>query len=141
MADPQTVHATCVAWNGNAALIKGDAGQGKSALGLTLMGMGCALLADDRVKLHKIGNQVVGRCQDNIRGLIEARGIGILNADTIDQATIRLVVDLNETEQDRLPARRIVTLCDVDLPLIHRIDGPHFGPAILQFLKAGRSDR
>ncbi len=141
MADPQTVHATCVAWNGNAVLIRGDAGQGKSALGLALMGLGCALLADDRVKLQRVGDDVVGRCPDNIRGLIEARGIGILNADTIDEAIIRLVVDLNETEQDRLPARRNVTLCDVDLPLIRRIDAPHFGPAILQYLKAGRSDR
>ncbi len=141
MTDPQTVHATCVAWDGKGLLIHGDAGQGKSALGLELMGMGCMLVADDRVKLQKVGNDVVGRCPDTIHGLIEARGLGILNADTLDEAVIRLVVDLNKTEQDRFPTRRTVTFCGVDLPLIYRIEASHFGPAILQFLKAGRSDR
>ncbi len=141
MADPQTVHATCVAWDGKGVLIQGDAGQGKSALGLELMGVGCALVADDRVILQKVGNDVVAHCPDTIHGLIEARGLGILNADAIDEAVIRLVVDLNKTEMDRFPTRRMVTLCGVDLPLIYRIEASHFGPAILQFLKAGRSDR
>ncbi len=141
MTDPQTVHATCVAWDGKAVLITGDAGRGKSALGLELLGMGCALVADDRVQLSRVGHDVLGRCPDTIRGLIEARGIGILNADTIETGVIGLVVDLNKVEKERLPERRKVTVCGVDLPLIYRIEAPHFGPAILQFLKAGRSDR
>ncbi|MFG5384080.1 HPr kinase/phosphorylase [Yoonia sp. R2-816] len=141
MTQSQTIHATCVAWNDRAVLIRGGSGSGKSTLGLVLMGMGCSLVADDRVIVMRNDDRLLARAPDTIRGLIEARGIGVLNADPTAQAQVVLVVDLDETESERLPPRRVVTLLGSDVPLIHAVDGPHFAPAILQLLKAGWSDR
>ena len=141
MTGPQTIHGTCIAWDGRAAIITGTSGSGKSALGLMLMGMGCSLIADDRVVIARQSDRLLASAPDTIRGLIEARGIGILNAAVSAQADVALIVDLDETEGERLPERRAVTLLGLDIPLIHRIDGPHLGAAILQILKAGWSDR
>ena len=141
MTDHQIVHATCVAWYRRAVLIQGASGSGKSALGLMLMGMGCALVADDRVRLHKAGAQVVATAPDTIRNMIEARHVGLIRADAIDQANVVLAVDMDATAQQRLPERREVTLLGTKIPLIHRADGPHFASSILQILKAGWSER
>jgi len=45
----QTLHASCVAFNGRAVLILGPSGAGKSALALDLMSRGGSLIADDQV--------------------------------------------------------------------------------------------
>jgi HPr kinase/phosphorylase len=76
-----------------------------------------------------------------LRGLIEARGIGILNATPVVSAMVAVVVDLNQTEMERMPQRRHITIAGCDLPLIWRSDGATFPAAILQILKSGWSDR
>lgn len=141
MGATQTMHATCVAWDGQAVLITGKSGAGKSAIGLMLMGMGCDLVADDQVQLVEHDGTVIVQSPPNIAGLIEARGIGILNAAHVPRATLRLVVDLGQTETMRLPQRHVITLLGCDLPLIHHNEGPQFAAAILQTLKAGWSER
>ncbi len=141
MQKVDTVHATCVALDGQGVLITGAAGRGKSALALQLMALGCTLVADDRVHLERKGAAVLARCPGTIAGMIEARGIGILNASHTSHAHVILVVDLNETERERLPARRTVTLLGCEIALICTIQGPHFAAAVLQILKAGWSDR
>ena len=105
-----------------------------------LMSMGCALVADDRTLLQRDGSSVIAFCPAPIRGMIEARGIGLLHADSIDAAEIVLVVDLDLESHDRLPHPRTVTLLGCEIPLIGHIQGPHLAPAILQILKAGWSD-
>ena len=122
-------------------LITGDAGSGKSSLGLALMGYGCALVADDQVRLKAGWGTLTASCPSTITGLIEARGIGILKADHIASADVQLVVDLNVTETQRLPERRVITLLGCERPLIYRGEGPRFAAALLQTLKAGWSDR
>ncbi len=135
------VHASCVAVDGAAVLILGPSGAGKSALALTLMAYGAQLVADDQVDLALEDGRVVVRAPVMIAGLIEARGVGILNADAIPKAPLVLVVDLDVVELDRVPTLRQIAILGCELPLLHRIDALHFGPAILQFLRAGRSDR
>jgi HPr kinase/phosphorylase len=137
----ETRHATCVAWGNTAVLIQGRSGQGKSALGLQLMALGCILVADDRVRLSRQGDAVIASCPKNISGLIEARGIGILQAEAGLPTEVSLVVDLDTKEVARLPLRHTITLLGRDLPLINRIGDAHFAPAILQILKAGWSQR
>ncbi|PRY76216.1 HPr kinase/phosphorylase [Yoonia maritima] len=141
MGVTHSVHATCVAWDGVAVLIKGQSGSGKSALGLQLMALGCDLVADDRVLLAADDEGLFASCPDTIAGLIEARGVGILNARAVSSAQVQLVVDLNEIEQSRMPERRVIELFGRNIPLIHRVSGDHFVPAILQILKAGWSNR
>lgn len=135
------LHATCVALNGQAVLVTGASGSGKSTLGLTLMAFGCDLVADDRVLVSVEDATVLASCAPSIAGMIEARAIGLLNAATVTQAKVALVVDLDRTETERLPKRRFTTLLGCDLPLIYRVEGPQFAPAIIQILKAGWSER
>lgn len=141
MTRNQSIHATCVAWNGQAILIVGASGTGKSALGLTLIGMNCQLVADDRVALSVQDDSLWAHAPQTIFGLIEARGIGVLKCAAIETAQVQLVVDLDHTEKDRLPDRRYVTILGREMPLTHKVEGPHFASAILQILKAGWSNR
>ncbi|HEV8034037.1 HPr kinase/phosphatase C-terminal domain-containing protein [Yoonia sp.] len=141
MAASHTLHATCVAWDDRAVIITGKSGAGKSALGLQLMALGCKLVADDGVHLMLENGAVVVQAPDTIKGLIEARGIGILNAQVRGRARVVLVVDLDQSEPARLPEARFFEVLGHNLPLIYRVDAPHFAPAILQILKSGWSDR
>lgn len=135
------LHATSVAVDGQAVLIIGQSGAGKSALALTLMAYGAQLVADDQVALDLESGRVVARAPAAIAGLIEARGVGVLHAEHIDKAPLALVVDLDIVELDRVPMPRQITILGCELPLLHRVDALHFGAAILQFLRAGRSNR
>lgn len=133
------LHASAVAWQGRAALILGPSGSGKSALALELMALGAVLVADDRVRVTEQGGRLVAASPEAIFGRIEARGLGILNAEAAARAELVLVVDLSATETDRLPPWREFRLLERPLPLVHRVESRHFPAAILQYLKAGRN--
>jgi HPr kinase/phosphorylase len=137
----QSVHASCVALDGKGLLILGASDSGKSTLALQLMALGCDLVADDRVILTALDGDLVATCPETIAGLIEARGIGILNAASVPNANVQVVVDMDHEEQDRMPPARTVTLCDLPTPLIYRSVGDHFAPVVLQLLRAGWSNR
>lgn len=139
-----TVHASCVAVNGRGLLILGPSGAGKSALALHLMAFGASLVADDQTEIWTDGHQLYARSPLAIHGLIEARGVGILHAPALPQAEICLCVDLGQTETDRLPPLRYVSLLGHTLrlvlgPLAQRPGDPHFPAAILCYLKAPQS--
>ena len=137
----KTVHATCVAVGDRAVLLAGASGTGKSSIALELMAYGATLVSDDQVVLVAESDVIVASAPPAIAGLIEARGLGVLKARAKDGATIAMVVDLDVSTSDRMPERRVVTLLGCDLPLFHRPDGRSLAPAILQFLRAGASDR
>lgn len=122
-------------------LITGASGSGKSTLALQLMALGCDLVADDRAHLAPQDGMLVASCPATLAGLIEARGVGLLQVPHVDRAAVHLVVDLDQTTTDRLPPRRAVTISGYDLPLIWRAEGPQFAPALLQLLKTGWSER
>lgn len=119
-------------------LITGASGSGKSALALALMALGARLVADDRVVLHARNGALIATCPAPLAGLIEARGVGLLRAEALPEARIALVVDLDRHETDRLPHPRQEAVAGVSLPCLHKVDGPYFPAAILQYLKAGR---
>ena len=73
----EVLHASCVGLDGDAVLILGKSGAGKSALALTLMAYGAQLVADDRVVLRPVDGRIIASAPDTIAGLIEARGVGI----------------------------------------------------------------
>ncbi|WP_417250517.1 HPr kinase/phosphorylase [Celeribacter sp.] len=135
------LHATCVALDAKSGLlILGPSGSGKSALALALMACGAHLVADDRTRIHRAaGADVVeARCPEAIAGRIEARGVGILAADPLASCVLRGVVDLSQIEEERLPPLRETRLLGVSIPLFHKVDAPHFAPALLQWLKGTR---
>ncbi|WP_233587108.1 HPr kinase/phosphorylase [Pseudorhodobacter sp. E13] len=139
-AGPDTLHASCVAIAGQAVLIIGASGSGKSALALTLMAHGATLIADDRTQLSQADGQVFARCPEAIQGKIEARGIGILRADRLETAPVRLVVDLDRAETQRLPPKRQCDLFGVPIDLVFGATCSHLPYAILQYVRAGRMD-
>ena len=135
----EILHATAVAdAAGRGLLILGPSGSGKSSLALQLLSLGARLVADDRTVVTADAGGLTLSCPPTIRGLIEARGIGLLRAETTASAPLVLVVDLAGTETERLPPRRDIVL------LGHRFDlvaGPvtaHFPAAVLSYLAWGR---
>ncbi|WP_121060429.1 HPr kinase/phosphorylase [Chachezhania antarctica] len=139
-AKQETVHATCVATDTGGVLILGASGSGKSGLGLALMALGARLVADDRTVLERRGDDVIASAPETIRGLIEARGIGILHAPVAAEARIALAVDLDRVEAHRLPPVRTITLMGQSVPLLHKVDNVHFAAAILHYLAWGRRE-
>ncbi len=136
--DTPALHASCVALGGRGVLIRGASGSGKSALALTLMAYGAALVSDDRTLLHLRDGQVIASAPAPLRGMIEARGVGLLRAVTLPEAALALVVDMDRPEPDRLPPLRQIDLMGCGLPLLYRPPHAHFPAAVLQYLKGGR---
>jgi HPr kinase/phosphorylase len=132
-----TVHASCVALAGRAALIRGAAGRGKSGLALRLIGLGAVLVADDRTRLWRAGEAVMADAPDTIRGRIEARGLGILRLPAAGPQPLALVIDLDHEETGRLPPLRETRIREAALPLVHGSAHAHFPAAILLYLRYG----
>jgi HPr kinase/phosphorylase len=135
-----TLHATCVAVEGRGCLITGPSGSGKSALALQMMALGAQLVADDRVILTLQNSTLHATCPAPLRGMIEARGLGLLNADPLDSAAIALAVDLSQTEPDRLPPQREVDYLGRTVALVLGSDQPHFPAALMLYLRSGRRE-
>ncbi|MCF6234169.1 MAG: serine kinase [Rhodobacteraceae bacterium] len=127
-----------MALKGQGLLVLGASGRGKSGLALSLMVMGAKLVADDRVALTRVGQSIIASAPDNISGLIEARGIGLLKAATCGPVPLAFVVDLNQTEAERMPPIRQMDLLGVSLGLFFKVDAPHFAAALIQMMKEGR---
>lgn len=140
MSGDLTLHATCVAVEGRGVLITGPSGSGKSSLALALMAHGARLVADDRVTLSLDGGALWATCPPAIRGMIEARGIGLLSADALDGAEVVVAVDLGQVEGERLPPRRNVTYLGRTVALVLGQDAPHFPAALLHYVRAGRKE-
>ncbi|MEM5476232.1 serine kinase [Pacificibacter sp. AS14] len=135
------IHASCVAIDPSfGLLIVGASGSGKSSLALMMMALGATLVSDDRTKLTMDSREgdLVACAPETIQSMIEARGIGILNVQSMPYCVIRAVVDLDKLEQERLPPARIRRLLNQDIPEYHRSDGPYFAAALIQLLKGGR---
>jgi HPr kinase/phosphorylase len=118
----------------------GPSGSGKSSLALALMAYGAKLVADDRTEILLRGDDVVATCSPVIAGMIEARGMGLLNAEVCIEAAVRLVVDLGQIENQRFPPHRNVTWFGCTLPLVFGQTSPHFPAVLWQYVKAGRRE-
>lgn len=112
-AEVVSVHASLAIVNGLGVMIKGPSGIGKSEALLELIQRGHAFVSDDTVELFRVGHSYYGKPAELTKGLLEARGIGIINIPFIygakssrDIAKVELVVELvpekNLNEVDRL---------------------------------------
>ncbi|MBE2285555.1 MAG: HPr(Ser) kinase/phosphatase [Prosthecobacter sp.] len=74
------VHGCMVDVQGIGVLIQGDSGCGKSESVIGLLQRGASLVADDAVRLRLVEDrEIIGSAPDLTRGMIEIRGLGILN--------------------------------------------------------------
>ena len=135
MADPETIHATCVVVGEAGILIRGAAGIGKSTLARELVhaagqsGRFASLVSDDRTVIVARHGRLVARVVAAIAGRLEARGAGIFAVGHEPSAVVRLVVDLLDQQPDRLPEveDQAVRLCGVMVPrLRQRAGAPSF---------------
>lgn len=127
--DTRTIHATCIALDGYAALILGPSGSGKSDLALraitTPMRDGRRLLeptlvSDDQVVVSRRGEALYANPPATIRGLVEVRGVGIVEVEHVADAEIVLAVDIDPAAKiERLPDEvATYPLLGVKLPLM-----------------------
>ena len=150
-------HGTCVAMKCRGLLIIGQSGSGKSAVALALLGLGCDLVCDDCVCLsvekgmEKSGQTDMiiatppARAMGMAKPMIEARGIGLLNAP-LTPLTIKTrliaVVDMDSASDSRLPPREYATLQNggqtARIDLIRGANQPNLHFALLQYLIHGR---
>jgi serine kinase of HPr protein (carbohydrate metabolism regulator) len=113
------VHATAVALDGRAVLLRGPSGCGKSDLALRLIDAGARLVADDQSEVWREGDTVFVQAPATIAGLIEVRGIGIVRLAALGHAPVVLVADLVAADRiERLPDRRSAAILGVALPLV-----------------------
>lgn len=133
-----TLHASSVSIAGHGVLIRGASGAGKSGLALQLIAMGGMLVADDRTLLWREQERLMVVAPEAIRGRIEARGVGILNAPAADPQPLRLIVDMDGPAQPRLPEAEIETYLGLSVPLMRGSAAAHFPAAIYLYMQHGR---
>lgn len=135
--DRAPIHATCVAIEGAGVLIRGPSGAGKSDLALRLIDNGAMLVADDQVAVEARGEELWAGAPASFRGRMEVRGVGIVEAPSIDSARLVLVVDLAVPDTiERLPDAARVTVRGVVLPLLRLAPFEASAPAKLRLAVA-----
>lgn len=100
------IHASAAAVAGQGVLILGASGAGKSTLLVQLLALGAGLIGDDRVRIALSDDVLTAHPTPNLRGMVEVRGVGLLAVPQAAPAPIRLVVDLDQPEPERLPPFR-----------------------------------
>jgi HPr kinase/phosphorylase len=106
------VHASCVCRDGAGVLLLGPSGCGKSDLVLRLLECGFLLVADDRVNII----DGIASAPEPLAGLLEVRGLGILELCHVKQSRLVLAVDLSNPGE-RLPFPSVHP--GLGLPLVH----------------------
>jgi HPr kinase/phosphorylase len=134
-----TLHASAVAIGGRGVLLLGPSGSGKSALALSLIGRGAALVADDRVVVTRAGGALIARAPARLAGLIEARGFGILRVPSVPEAPLALAVDLGRADATRMPHPATITHLGVSIELISGHEVPNLEAIVTIYLHNGRA--
>ncbi len=131
LATSDSLHGGLISIYDKGVLIRGDSGMGKSEIALELVKRGHQLVADDRVDCYRIHNKIVGKSPDLLRGMLEIRGIGIINvqrmfgiASIIPKAEVNLEISLvkwaDNADYDRvgLEEKKFDSILGVDIPKI-----------------------
>ena len=138
MTNAAVLHATSVAVDGKGLLIMGPSGSGKSSLALQMIGLGAVLIADDQTETYLHDGRPHLRCPAAIRGMIEARQVGLMSAPTVATAPLHLVVDLAQSEDRRLPERHDMMILGHRIGLVFGTKHAHFPMALMLQLRHGR---
>jgi HPr kinase/phosphorylase len=142
-AKSPTVHASAVLVGARTVLIRGPSGSGKSQLAFALLEAAksgalrfARLVGDDRVHLDAVGGRLRVRPAQTLAGLLEMRGVGVLNMPYEPSALVSLVVDLAAEDADRLPdgRKQTVVVEGISLPRLAVAPGAAALPAVLAVL-------
>jgi serine kinase of HPr protein (carbohydrate metabolism regulator) len=112
------------AWKG--VLISGSSGAGKSDLMLRALDCGFRLVADDRTVVWISGGRPFGRAPAALHGLMELRGVGVIDEPPLPVAEICLALrcEAPGAEIERLPSETFEQIGSAHVPLIraHALD-------------------
>ena len=107
MAPQMSMHATLLEIYGRGVLLTGISGIGKSEIALELVRRGHRLVADDRVDIVNVNRKLTGTCPELTRGVMEVRGIGIINVASMfgissykDRQDIDYVIELKMLDEN-----------------------------------------
>lgn len=110
------LHATCVQIDGIGVVLLGASGVGKSDLALRLIDGGALLVADDQLCVEPGETGLLGRPADNLAGLLEVRGLGIVRLPYCRVSPLGLVVELDRAGSvSRQPKPSTYALLGTDL--------------------------
>ncbi|MEG0315123.1 MAG: HPr(Ser) kinase/phosphatase [Erysipelotrichaceae bacterium] len=131
LASYECLHGGLLNIYGKGVLIRGESGMGKSEIALELVKRGHQLVADDRVDCYRIHNEIIGMSPELLQGMLEIRGIGIINvsrmfgASTVMSKThVDFVVSLERWDRnadyDRvgIEEKKFENILDVNVPKI-----------------------
>lgn len=79
LAPVENLHGVLMNVFGKGVLMVGESGMGKSEVALELILRGHSLIADDRVDCSVVRGKITGTAPELTRGLLEIRGIGIID--------------------------------------------------------------
>ena len=121
-----SIHASCVVIGERGILIRGESGSGKTTLARHLValatqsGVFARLVGDDRVFVAENSGRLVASGHPAIAGMVEVRGVGIVDTPYESACIIRLVVDCSKQVRLRSPDEEdlLVTIEGVRLPRI-----------------------
>ncbi len=121
----QTHHACALQVNRTGMLIIGASCSGKTSLMMGLLeravadGFQNAMVADDRVYLTADESVVFAKVPDEISGMIEVSGYGIISRPYLEACRINLVIEVVEDETiSRMPESQLHEVEGVSLPLL-----------------------
>ena len=104
---------------GQAVLITGFSGSGKSDLALRLIDRGATLISDDYTLLMRAEHRLTASAPTNIKGKIEVRGIGIIDMINVDDVRVALVIALGD-RMERLPeGDQAQNIAGISVPVIN----------------------
>ncbi|SRR5260221_14264811 len=108
------IHASCVELKGRGLLIRGQAGSGKSSFALSLINRGFKLVADDLVHIFSEKDQLIAQPAKPLKGLLEVRGIGIIQLMSTQYCMVDYIVDLVPgIRTERLPELKTTDIQDI----------------------------
>ena len=108
LAPSDNIHGVLLSIYGKGVVITGDSGVGKSETALELIRRGHVLVADDRVDVTRIHNTIFGKAPEILRGMLEIRGIGIIDvtkmfgaSSSLDNSEIDFIIHLEKWDDQK----------------------------------------
>ncbi|MET0365975.1 MAG: HPr kinase/phosphatase C-terminal domain-containing protein [Sphingobium sp.] len=112
------VHATAIAIEGQALLLMGESGCGKSDLALRLIDRGATLVSDDYTLLERRAGCLYASPPPTIAGKMEVRHIGIVTMPHLHNVPVALAIRLDD-KPERMPDPTLsILLRGVAVPLV-----------------------
>lgn len=131
LAEVTSLHGVFLSVFGKGVLVTGESGMGKSEIALELIKRGHLLIADDRVDVARVHNKIMGQAPMILRGMLEIRGVGIIDVTkmfgasaVLEKKEVDFVVHLDKWSDQREYARVGIedkiykTVMEVDIPQI-----------------------